>query len=272
MLDGVDCEDGSACTFGDMCESGICAGTERTCDTPPAAECLDASILRTYAASGACGGGDCSYPASDMTCSNGCADGSCVADDACVTALGVPCAYFKASNTGDDWFGYSVSLDGDTLAVGAPLEASVATGVDGNQADNSAGRSGAAYVFRRVGGRWVQEAYLKASNTGADDRFGYSVSLDGDTLAIGAIYEDSDATGVDGNQADNSAGRSGAAYVFRRTGSTWSQSAYLKASNAESIDSFGHSVSLDGDTLAVGALWEASAATGVDGNQNDNSA
>jgi hypothetical protein len=217
MLDGVDCEDGSACTFGDMCESGICAGTERTCDTPPAAVCLDASILRTYAASGACGGGDCSYPASDMTCSNGCADGSCVADDACVTALGVPCAYFKASNTGDDWFGYSVSLDGDTLAVGAPLEASVATGVDGNQADNSAGRSGAAYVFRRTGSTWTQDAYLKASNTGAGDQFGWSISFDGDNLAVGAPYEDSVATGVDGNQADDSGSGSGAVYLYSLT-------------------------------------------------------
>ena len=70
-----------------------------------------------------------------------------------------------------------------------------------HQADNSAGNAGAVYVFVRSGTTWTQQAYLKASNTGVSDQFGYSVSLSGDTLAVGAFSEDSAATGVNGNQA-----------------------------------------------------------------------
>ena len=125
-------------------------------------------------------------------------------------------AYVKASNTGaDDRFGRAVALSGDTLVVGAPYEASSATGVDGDQADDDRPKSGAAYVFVRDGVTWVQQAYLKASNTDAYDEFGYSVALSGDTLVVGARAESSTATGVDGNQADDTASVSGAAYVFR---------------------------------------------------------
>ncbi len=182
-------------------------------------------------------------------------------------------AYLKASNTGaGDGFGFSVSLSGDTLAVGAKFESSAATGVNGNQADNSAKLAGAVYVFVRSGTTWTQQAYLKASNTGAGDEFGHAVSLSGDTLAVGAPGESSVATGVNGNQANNSASSSGAVYAFVRTGTTWTQQVYLKASNTEADDGFGSSVSLSGDTLAVGAPGEASAATGINGNQADNSA
>jgi uncharacterized Zn-binding protein involved in type VI secretion len=128
------------------------------------------------------------------------------------------------------------------------------------------------YVFTRSGTTWSQQAYLKASNTDAGDVFGVPVTLDGDTLAVGAVLESSNATGVDGDQADNTAGGSGAVYVFTRSGRTWSQQAYLKASNTDAGDRFGWSVALDGDTLAVGARLEDSNATGVDGDQADNSA
>jgi len=183
-------------------------------------------------------------------------------------------AYVKASNTGGgDAFGASVALswDGNTLAVGAPGEASKATGVNGNQTDNSALASGAVYVFVRDGTTWTQQAYVKASNTEGADYFGASVSLswDGNTLAVGAYGEDSNATGVDGNQADNRASMSGANYVFVRSGSVWTQQAYVKASNPAAADNFGRSMSLsgDGNTLAVGAFFEASNATGVNGDQ-----
>ena len=87
--------------------------------------------------------------------------------------------------------------------------------MDGDGTDNSASYSGAAYVFTRAGGVWSQQTYLKASNTEAgDDRFGRSVAVSGNTLVVGAWGEDSNATGVDGNQADNSATNSSAAYVF----------------------------------------------------------
>ena len=185
-------------------------------------------------------------------------------------------AYVKASNTGvGDLFGASVTLsgDGNTLAVGAPLEQSAATGIGGNQADNSALEAGAVYVFTRSGTTWTQQAYVKASNTGAADHFGFPVALsgDGNTLAVGALNEDSAAIGIGGNEADNTASSAGAVYVFTRSAATWTQQTYVKASNTGAADSFGNSVALSGDgsTLAVGAWGEASAATGIGGNQAD---
>ncbi|MEO2164539.1 MAG: cadherin-like beta sandwich domain-containing protein, partial [bacterium] len=181
-------------------------------------------------------------------------------------------AYLKASNTDEgDRFGTSVALDGGTLVVSARGEDSNAMGVGGDDSDNTASNSGAAYVFVRSAGIWSQEAYLKASNTDANDYFGWSVALDGDTLVVGAD-ERSNAMGVDGNELDNSADNSGAAYVFVRSDGTWSQEAYLKASNTDSLDYFGRSVALEGDTLVVGAHREDSNATGVDGDDSDDSA
>ena len=110
-----------------------------------------------------------------------------------------------------------------------------------------------------------QQAYIKASNTGAGDNFGYSVALSGDTLAVGGPGEASNATGVNDpdGQLNGDAAFSGAVYVFTRTGDIWTQQAYIKASNTDENDLFGYSVALSGDTLAVGATWEASNATGV---------
>ncbi len=182
-------------------------------------------------------------------------------------------AYLKASNTdAGDNFGTAVALSGDTVVVGTPGEGSSASGVNGNQADNGAGSSGAAYVFdRAAGGVWSQQAYLKASNSGAFDFFGQSVAVSGDTIVVGALGEDSAATGVNGNQVNNSASASGAAYVFVGDGTTWSQQAYLKASNTGAGDNFGHSVAASGDIVVVGARRESSSAMGVDGNQGSNS-
>ena len=155
--------------------------------------------------------------------------------------------------------------------IGAFGEASNATGFNGNQSDDNAFDSGAAYVFVRSGTNWTQQAYLKASNTGASDRFGWSVAMSGDTVVIGAYGEASNASGVNGNQSDNSASASGAAYVFVGSGTNWTQQAYLKASNTGVSDHFGYSVAVSGDTVVIGADGEASNATGVNGNQNDNS-
>lgn len=182
-------------------------------------------------------------------------------------------AYLKASNTGaDDEFGRSAAIDGHTVVIGASDEDSNATGVNGDQANNGASSSGAAYVFVRDGGGWTQQAYLKASNTGASDQFGGSISLSGDSLVVGATGEDSNATGVNGNQASNSASGSGAAYVFVRASGDWSQQAYLKASNTSEGDLFGYAVAISGDRIVVGSLLEGSGATGVGGNQFDTSA
>lgn len=180
-------------------------------------------------------------------------------------------AYLKASNTGVDEFGISVGISGDTIIVGSYKEGSSATGVNGNETDNSAPGSGAAYIFVREGTTWSQQAYLKASNTGVDDYFGVSVSISGDTAVAGAFQEDSNATGVNGNESNNSFTASGAAYVFARNGTTWSQQAYLKASNAGTSDQFGAAVAISGETIVVGAYTEASRFPGVNANQTDDS-
>jgi hypothetical protein len=182
--------------------------------------------------------------------------------------------YFKTSNTGSgDNAGESVSLsaDGNTLAVGAKGESSNATGI--------LDESGAVYVFTLSGTVWSQQAYLKASNPGQLDEFGGAVSLseDGNTLAVGATGEDSNATGVGVDDGNDSAENSGAVYVFRREpGSTaWRQQAYLKASNTGAQDSFGKSVSVDGNglsrTIAVGAHREDSDGSDEDDDSAENS-
>ncbi len=182
-------------------------------------------------------------------------------------------AYLKASNTdAGDRFGYSVAVSGDTVVVGAIQEDSNATGVDGIQRNNSASQSGAVYVFARSGATWSQQAYLKASNTDAGDEFGFSVAVSGDTVVVSANREASNATRVNGDQTSNTAQWAGAAYVFVRRGTVWSQQAYLKASNAEAGDFFGESVAVSGDTVVVGASGEDSRATGVNGDQGDNHA
>jgi hypothetical protein len=191
-------------------------------------------------------------------------------------------AYLKASNTGSfDGFGEAVAISGDTVVVGAALEDSEATGVNGQQNDGpdptpmsieNTFDSGAAYVFVRSVMLWSQQAYLKASNTGEGDGFGKSVAVSGDTVVVGGWKEGSASTGVNGDGSNDNAGRSGAAYVFVRNGAVWSQEAYLKASNTGGGDQFGRSVAVLGDRVLVGAAWESSAATGVDGNGNDDSA
>lgn len=169
-------------------------------------------------------------------------------------------AYVKASSPGlDDGFGHNVSLsgDGNTLAVGAPYR--------------GANDSGAAYVFRRTNNVWTQQAYLTAPNPGTGDRLGQGVSLseDGDTLAVGAPFEDGDAVGVGGTPNDSPQGTdSGAVYVYVFSAGEWKHQAYIKASNTGPGDNFGLTAVLsgDGNTLAVGASLEDSAAKGIGGD------
>jgi hypothetical protein len=182
----------------------------------------------------------------------------------------------KASNTGAaDVFGISVSLsrDGNLLAVGAYGEDSSVTGINGNQSGNFASQSGAVYVFRAQGDLWAQEVFVKPSNTQLGANFGYSLALSGDgrALAVGAWSENSGSTGVDGHQLNNDAPDSGAVYFFRNASGAWAQDAYVKASNTDSGDFFGHSVALDSDatTLVSSALGEDSSSPS---NQLDNAA
>ena len=191
-------------------------------------------------------------------------------------------AYLKAFNAeAGDSLGVIVSIsdDGNTVAVGSLDEDCMATGVNPTQPcdndrdmDNSVG---AVYVFARAGAGWVQQAFIKPSNSGKEDWFGsrLQISGDGNTLTVTAQLEDSNARGINGNQADDSAQEAGALYLFSRAGTTWTQRAYVKGSNTEAFDEFGSSVAVsrDGRTLAVGARGEDSAARGAGGNQADNS-
>jgi len=184
-------------------------------------------------------------------------------------------AYVKASTpqTGSE-FGHVVSLsaDGNTMAVSAYFEASASKGINGKEADESIPQAGAVYVFSRRAAAWTQQAYIKASNTGEagtdgnfgdGDQFGFSISLsdDGNTLAVGANAEDSNAKGINGNQEDNSMQSAGAAYIFVRSGTSWTQQAYVKAPNTTANVQFGYSVALsaDGNTFAVSAFDEGGA-------------
>jgi len=176
--------------------------------------------------------------------------------------------YMKASNTqAADNFGVAAALsaDGSTLAIGATGEDSGSSGIN-SVPDESASAAGAVYVFSRASGAWVQQAYVKASNAGSGDTFGIAVSLsdDGNTLAVGAQGESSGSIGIN-SVPDESASLSGAAYVYTRSGNTWTQQAYVKSSNPDVFDFFGSAVALsgDGNTLAVGAPFESSGLTGV---------
>ncbi len=179
-------------------------------------------------------------------------------------------AYLKPVNaTSNDFFGTSIAIDGDTIVVGASNDDSAQTTItNGTTTASNFGNngSGAAYVYKRSGTSWSQEAYLKAPNAGKDDRFGATIAIDGDTIVVGADSEDSVQTTItNGTTApsDNGALSVGAAYVFRRSGTTWSQEAYLKAPNAEGVDTFGTSVAINGDTIVVGAFQESSAQTTI---------
>jgi hypothetical protein len=124
-----------------------------------------------------------------------------------------------ASNPGKtDRFGFSVAVSGDDIVVGAVGEGSAGTGInDARQDDDSAKWAGAAYWFVRRDGKWRQQAYLKASNTGAGDYFGASVGVSGGSIAVGASDEDSAASGVNAEHPgpeDDSLNESGAVYVY----------------------------------------------------------
>jgi hypothetical protein len=260
------CGVGAGCAQGSDCDSGVCSGV--TCAAPT---CTD-HVHNGNESDIDCGG-DCTPCSVGNSCGSplDCNTGSCLAEHCSPR-------YIKASNTGiNDEFGWAVSVSNDnkTLAVGAPQEGSNATGIGGDQANNSVSHAGAAYVFTCDSSGCSQQSYIKASNTGAGDIFGYSIALsgDGNTLAVAAPGEGSVATGVNGDQSDNSAYQAGAVYIFTRGGGTWSQQAYIKASNADRGDEFGLSLALsaDGNTLAVGAPYEKSTATGIGGDQTDNS-
>ena len=181
-------------------------------------------------------------------------------------------AYIKASNNDtNDNFGYSINIATDTLVVGAPRESSNQTSITNgttSSANNSNSDSGAIYVYTRSGTTWTQEAYIKASNSEEADQFGYNVSISADTIAVGVYLEDSDQTTITNSSitaasSDNSNSSSGAVYIYKRTGTTWAQEAYIKSFNNDASDFFGQSVSISGDTIVVGAPGESGSGTTI---------
>lgn len=166
-------------------------------------------------------------------------------------------AMLKASNAESfDYFGCAVAISGDTLVVGAYQEAATAGGGPSN---NGAPAAGAAYVFVRSAGSWTQQAYLKASNAEPFDHYGRSVAISGNTVVVGAPQEDAS---VEGGPATNNRVNSGAAYVYFRSGVTWSEQAYLKAANADVNDNFGQAVAISGDTVVAGVEKEDASLSG----------
>lgn len=160
-------------------------------------------------------------------------------------------AYIKASDSAaDDYFGRSVAIEGDTMVVGA----------SGNDA---------VYIFKKESGTWHEHSIIKGSNTTDDDSFGSSVAISGDTIVVGATREQSNATGINGDENNNSLNYAGAVYVFVNIDNKWTQQAYIKASNTKEYNIFGSNVSISGDTIIVGADWESSDARGVNGDQNN---
>lgn len=131
-----------------------------------------------------------------------------------------------------DQFGVSVALSGDTIVIGA------------NGDDYNTGPSGSAYVFLRNAGIWIQQAKLKASDGAPNDYFGSSVSIDGETILIGA---------PNGRALQS---RTGKAYLFFRNGSAWTEQAILAASDGRHDDGFGAPVALNANTALIGAVLD----------------
>lgn len=142
-------------------------------------------------------------------------------------------AKLVASDPGSsDYLGHGVAIDGDTIVVGAPEED--ASGIS---------NAGSVYVFTRSGTTWTQQAKLNAADPAASDFFGYKVAVDGDTIVVGAPFD------------DETTANTGSAYIFTRSGSTWTQQAKLNANVADRAvsDHFGSNVTISGDDVLIAA-------------------
>ncbi len=136
-----------------------------------------------------------------------------------------------------DYFGDSVAIDGDTMVVGA-----------GGDDDNGT-NSGSVYIYERnANDNWLLVKKIQASDGAAADRFGTSVAISGNTVVVGAVFDDDN-----GNS-------SGSAYIFERNNggsNNWGQVKKILPSDGGSGDKFGKSVSISGDTMVVGASQDS---------------
>ena len=157
-------------------------------------------------------------------------------------------------NPPQEYYAFSLALDGDTLVVGDLTDSTCASGINGDSSVTGCAVSGAVYVFRRTNGVWAQEAYIKPPNRRDNIAyaFGYSVAISGDTLVVGAPSEGGCATGVNGDESAIGCFISGAVYVYTRKDGVWTKEAYIKSSVTSRFSgNFGISVALSADTLAV---------------------
>jgi len=136
-----------------------------------------------------------------------------------------------SDGTAYDWFGYTVSINGDYVAIGAHWD------------DDTGSNSGSAYIFDRIGTIWTEQAKLIASDGSTDDEFGRSISIDGDYVVVGACHDD--INGID----------RGSAYIFNKSGTNWIEQAKINASNGADFDYFGCPVSISGNYVLIGANY-----------------
>ena len=144
----------------------------------------------------------------------------------------------------EEYFGESVAIDGDYAFVGAFQNTTDAT------LANAKTGAGAAFIFKRTGTAWAQEAKIVASDRGTQDYFGQNVAINGSYAVVGVSLEDEDAAGA------NTKSAAGSAYIFKRTGTTWAQEAKIVATDRAINAYFGSSVGISGDYIAVGANGE----------------
>jgi len=184
--------------------------------------------------------GDTIVVASDLDDDNGIDSGSVYVFTRTGTTWTQQAKLIANDGAASDFFGYNVAIAGDTIVVGARMH------------DDNGNNSGSAFVFTRTGTTWTQQAKLTASDGAASDLFGFSVAIAGDTIVVGAAYDDNE----NGSDSGSVYIDSGSAYVFTRTGTTWTEQAKLTANDAGEFDSFGISVAIDVDTIVVGSYLD----------------
>jgi trimeric autotransporter adhesin len=158
-------------------------------------------------------------------------------------------------------FGESVALRGDTLVVGAP-HSDLILSLPHGEVD----------TFERSGTHWTQSGVMTAPFPRDNDYFGASLGLTATALLVGANGDSSGAHGLNGDASRSDAQYEGAAYLFSRQDNSFTQSAYLKAMNAEHDDCFGEFVALSDDAIVVTSIYESGAVGGINGDQTSNGA
>ncbi len=130
-----------------------------------------------------------------------------------------------------DWFGYTVSIESDYAVIGAHWD------------DDNGTNSGSVYIFHRSGTSWTEQTKLTADDGSVDDEFGRSVAIDGNYVAVGACHDDENGTDR------------GSAYIFHRSGTSWTQQAKITASDGADFDYFGCPVSISGNYALISAYY-----------------